>query len=488
MRTTRLNNLLLVPLWLLLFACAKEENPTPDGVGQLVVSIDTGAFSRADSPGDGNIYDGGGMEDLTLVLVNPNGVVAAIERFTDLTGDEQRVKRVSFEHLDVGNYTVCAYANTRRSYLNEAETLLSTLAVGDAFGAAERDALFTTRTGRDTPAMSATEPLLVTAVQEVAIEMGTTTTSLVLLRPIVRFEVRLHNHATYPMRVTDVTTSDFNPSTGYLLPHGGVIPSSAAYRALPAYDTFTGGTDVEVAAGANTVIYRTELFENRAADYTLGMELSISVPMESASTQNVNTLAAGTQYALLNRSSDRYLIDNGGQLSAVDALTDAPTMQHALWTFSGTGSGYLTNVATGNRYYRNTTAASSGQNLTFTKSGNYYRISYSTGSGRNPTTYYLHDSNNAISYQANTSNTSNSRDWRLQSVTIYNSTTTLTKTVEASQLYVIDDKTAVARPMTEQLRNQYITVTVNAYYDELEGIFNFEVLPWNEKRADVEFN
>ena len=67
-------------VWLLLWlmgGCTKEESPlneTP--VGALTLQVSTGAPTRAQSPGDGNLYDGGGMEDLTLVLVNPNNRVA----------------------------------------------------------------------------------------------------------------------------------------------------------------------------------------------------------------------------------------------------------------------------------------------------------------------------------------------------------------------------------------------------------------------------
>lgn len=476
--------LLLLPLLWLAFACAKEEHVETGG-GRLLLTVELEPLSRAETPGDGNSYDGGGMEDLSLVLVNPNGVVAAISRLTGITGDEQRIKQVSFEHLDVGNYTVYAYANTLRSYLTEGEALLASLAVGSNFGAAQRDALFATRTGSDAPEMSTTEPLLLTASQEVAIEMGTTVAEIVLVRPVVRFAVELHNNSSYPMTVADVTTGAFNPSTGYLLPHGGVIPASVVYRSLPSYDHFTGGTDLVVAAQSEAVIYRTELFENRATDYTLGFQLQVTAPKTSYATTTVTSLETGTQYALRNRSTGRYLIDNGGTMTAVASLEEAPSLESALWTFSGTSSGYLTNVATGNRYYRSHQTATSGSNLTFTKSGNYFRVTYTTGSGRWQTTYYLHDRNNAISYDTSSYNTC---DWQVQRVTEHIDNALITKTVEDSPIQVVNPTTGVVEVMREQLRNQSITVTVNAYYNEQAGSFRFEVLPWEEKHAEVEFN
>ena len=143
-----------------------------------------------------------------------------------------------------------------------------------------------------------------------------------------------------------------------------------------------------------------------------------------------------------------------------------------MWRFSSTSSGYMTNVATGNRYYRSTTAASSGSNLTFRMNSGYLRIYYSSR-------YYLRDTNGSVSF-ANVSNTT--RDWLLQELN--GQTASLTN----SQIEVIDPVTAAVTPMREQLRNQHIVVEINAYYNDTSDTFNFRVLPWNEKEEEVEFN
>lgn len=474
----KLRYLLLLPLWLLLFSCEKAEETVPDGQGTLRVGVALQGFSRATTPGDGSIYDGGGMEDLTLVLVDPNARVAAKQQLTALTGDDRVVKEVVFEHLNIGNHTLYAYANTERSFLTEAKTLLASLEVGDSFGAAERDALFTERTGTSAPQTNQTEPLLLTASQEVAIEMGTTSTSIVLVRPVARFEVLLNNHATVPMTITGLSTSAFNPSTGYLLPHGGVLPASLTYRNLPSYDSYTGGEDLVVAAGAEQTIYRTELFENRAPSYTLSLGLAITTTVTTTSTETVTSLVSNTPYLLKNRSTSRYLIDDNGEMAVVASLDEAPSIAHAQWRFSGPSSGYLTNEATGNRFYRSTEASSTGQSLTFTKSGNYYRI---MGSNNR----YLRDNSGSLSY-ANSSN--NSTYWQLQRVVTSSSVQTIPHEAEGLQLSVVDPQTAAVTPMREQLRNQHIKVTINAYYSEQLGSFRFEVTPWTEKNEEVEFN
>ena len=471
--------LLLLPLWLLLFSCEKVEESMPDGQGVLRVGVALQGFSRAETPGDGSIYDGGGMEDLTLVVVDPNSKVAAKQQLTALTGEDRLVKEVVFEHLNIGNHTLYAYANTERSFLSEAKTLLASLEVGDSFGAAERDALFTTRTGTSAPQTNQTQPLLLTASKEVAIEMGTTSTSITLLRPVARFEVLLNNHATVPMTVTGLTMSPFNPSTGYLLPHGGVLPASLTYNNLPSYDSYTGGTDLIVAAGAEQTIYRTELFENRAPSYTLDLGLAITARVNSVVTTNQTNIATNTAYLIHNVGTGSYLIDNNGRLAVVGSLNDLSSIEQAQWRFSGKSSGYLTNVATGNSFYRSTQAnTSTNRTLTFSNRDNgVFWIYYSSS--------YLNDNNGVIQYG---SVFDSRREWNIQTYTTSSSVETIPHTAEDLQLYVVDPQTAAVTPMREQLRNQHIKVSINAYYSEQLGSFRFEVTPWAEKNEEVEFN
>ena len=179
---------------------------------------------------------------------------------------------------------------------------------------------------------------------------------------------------------------------------------------------------------------------------------------------------------LKNRSTGRYLVDNGsGRLAVVSSIDNALSADHALWLFSGTGSGYMTNVATGRRYYRSTTAANSGNNLTFGFSSGYLRVSYRSGTR----TYYLRENNNSVSYNTSTSNNSY---WTVQR------SAGKTATISNSQINIVDKQTAAVVPMTEQLRNQHIKIVVNAYFNQTDGQFNFTVVPWVEKNEETEFN
>ncbi len=452
-----------------LMGCSQLPEELSSEQGTLNVVLRATTVTRATTPGDGNLYDGGGMEDVTLVLVNSMGNISEIQKVTSLTGEEQRIKSVTFVNLDVGNYTLYAYANVERSLLGEVRNMLSALNVGDRFDSSRYDALFTSLTNRTTPIIDDSHPLLLTASKAISVGVENSSIAIDLLRPIVKFEVRLFNHSTYPMQIDDVSFSNFNPSTGYILPKNGEIPSSVVYRGLPLYDTYTGGSDIVVPAMSDQCIYQTALFENRAPSYTM----SLTIKGGNDELVTTTTLSTTATYALKNQSTNRYLADNGsGRLVVVSSPDNAVSREHALWRFSSTSSGYITNVATGNRYYRNTTAASSGSNLSFSMSGGYLRIYYSSR-------YYLRDNNGSVSF-GNVSN--NTRNWILQQ------TSQRSATISNKQIDVVDMQTAAVTPMTEQVRNQHIKIVINAYYNETDGAFNFAVTPWKEKNEDVSFN
>lgn len=457
------------------FGCTHSES-IYSGQGALTVSINATPLTRATVPGDGNLYMGGGMEDVTLVLVNSMGNISEIQRITALTGDEQKVKDVTFTNLDVGNYMLYAYANTERALLSEARTMLNALRAGDDFNS---NTLFTTLTSRTTPVIDNSHPLLLTAEKAVSIGVENSSTTIDMLRPVVLFEVSLYNHSDFPMQIDDISFSNFNPSTSYILPKDGAIPTSVTYRALPLYDTYTGGTDITVPASTEQCIYQTPLFENRAPSYTM----SLTAKVDAGGTETVTSINTTDNVMLKNRSTGRYLVDNGsGKMVVVSSTDSAVGTNRAQWRFSSTSSGYMINVGTGKRYYRGTSSANSGDNLTFAfnntfNNNGYLRISYYSRS-----TYYLRDNNDNSGSATFSTGNAQTRDWTVQK------SGGKTATISNSQINVVDKQTAAVTPMTEQLRNQHIKIVINAYFSQTDGQFNFTVLPWVEKNEEVEFN
>lgn len=466
-----MNRFIYIALFALLTAlsCTHTETTLHSESGSLSVELNAVAPTRAVTPGDGDIYTGGGMEDVTLVLVNSMGYISEIQRITNLTGQEQTVKKVTFVNLDVGNYMLYAYANTERSLLSEVRTMLNQLSVGSAFDSARYDAIFTTLRDRNTPVIDSSHPLLLTAAKAVSIGVENSSTTIDMLRPVVWFEVRVYNHSDYPMLIDDISFSNFNPSTSYILPKDGTIPTSTTYRSLPLYDTYTGGADITVSAATESCVYLTPLFENRAPSYTM----SLTAQVGSGGTETVKAINTSDSFMLKNRSTGRYLVDNGsGRLALVSSLNSAESQDHALWRFSGTSSGYMTNVGTGKRYYRGTSSATSGSNLTFQVNNNGYLLIYYNR-------YYLRDNNGTANFGNTTSST---REW------IIEKSGGKTASISNRQINIVDRQTAAVTPMTEQLRNQHIKIVINAYFNETDGKFNFTVLPWVEKNEETEFN
>ena len=449
----------------LIAACSKEYTPEMQGGNaSLTLEVATSALTRASAPGNGDLYNGGGMEDLTVVLVNSSNVIAAKLQVTGLTENDQKIKVVTLDGLDVGNYTLYVLANTERGLFSEAKTLLSGLNVGDSWN---KDALFTPLTSTNVPTMNGHNPLLLTAAKAVTLGINDNYTTIDLLRPIVWFQVKLYNHSDKEMKVSNLSFGNFNPSTGYLFPHDGAVPSSAQYRSLPA-----SGGGITVPGGTNLVVYETTLFENNAPDrYTMSMTLQT----EGSTMVNATSIATNTRYALRNRSTNRYLVDNNGTLGVATYTGVVP--ETALWMFSGTSNGWLTNVGTGKRFYQSTSASSSGSNLTFGISYNYLQISYN-----NNNYYYLCDENGVSFKNKNNWNRNYTRDWQLQ--------TTISEQASLSNapLMTVNNETGAVEKMNKQIRNQHITVTVNAYYNEEESTFKFEVEPWTESNVGVEFN
>lgn len=475
--------------------------------GTLVVSLNTPIDidveqTRVDL-GDGNLSDGGGMEDLLLVLVNPNNKVVAKKLYeyntsTDTwSGDELSAYKgnksvtTSFTDLDVAIYKMYTYANINRSlsYFGDLKTMLNNIVVGNDFALA--DATFADlgdSTSTTAPTVDASKPMLLTACEEVHIEVGTTQAVVEMLRPLVEFNFKVVNHSSKQLNITNLKFKNFNPQTSYITPHDAIYAEDATnniYRELPA-SGFSDTTPAVIAANGENgeaVVYKTYLYENTAPSNRYQFDIDLELPdavvetsilKYNGLTEHNRTLAAGTPYVLKNTSGNYYLIDNGGQLSLVNAI-NGTNFLNAEFTFSGQNSGYLTNMQTGNKFYRSISSANSGDNLTFSRQNNgIYHIHYTS---RNRTNYLRRTNTPSVEYSDYTSN----RDWQLYTV---NTKITTTKedvkplTADNQQISYIQDN-GVAAPLTQMLRNQKVTVTLNVYFEETSGVFRFYVEEWS---------
>ena len=471
--------------------------------GTLVVSLNTPIDidveqTRVDL-GDGNLSDGGGMEDLLLVLVNPNNKVVAKKLYEYNTstatwsGDELSAYKgnksvtTSFTDLDVAIYKMYTYANINRSlsYFGDLKTMLNNIVVGNDFALA--DATFVNlgnSTSTTAPTVDASKPMLLTACEEVHIEVGTTQAVVEMLRPLVEFNFKVVNHSSKQLNITNLKFKNFNPQTSYITPHDAIYAEDATnniYRELPA-SGFSDTTPAVIAANGENgeaVVYKTYLYENTSATDRYQFDISLALPGAKAETsvieyngltKHTGKLTAGNNYVLENENY--YLIDNNGTLGVVNSLTNDNYL-NAEFVFSDSTSGFLTNIGTGNKFYRSITKDNSGDNLTFYHRGNgVYRIYYGYYSD-----YLRRKNTTSVEY----SDTNSNRDWQLY--TVNTKITTTTEDVQPlsknnQQISYIQDN-GVAAPLTQMLRNQKVTVTLNVYFEETSGVFRFYVEEWS---------
>ncbi len=543
----------ILSIWLVLCTACSSDKRTSEwpvgkkqGGGSISLRIEASSFegvweeSRAEL-GDGDLYQGGGMEDLVLVLVDPNGIVAEKRTYAHEESNhieeaklygrfsDKRLHEVIFEGLDIGNYTIYAYANVYNSLASRASIRLEAVDEGELFSAVMGqgdnvprnmpDDIFSPLVDESmpnqTPTIDNIHPLLLTASKVVPVDVSNTQAVVELLRPIVWFEMYVHNLTNYTLTIDALTFGKFNPTTGWVLPKEAILaenyripadeltdadghwPNGATntYRSLPPYPYRHIGSGVDedpiaIPAHESASVYQAFLFENAAEKERYQFDMTLSIPGSISITEvqfdqlqrHNSTLVPRQNYALKLNGQNIYLADNGnGRLATVNSITNSNYLR-AEWRFSGQSSGYLTN-SLGRNYYGNVNAVNSGTNLTFTYQENgRYKISYT--SGRN--TYYLRYNNGSIQF----SNTNSNNVWELYEIVtkVVNVAGTLPPlTVKDQQIsYIRKDGTAA--PLEEMRRNERIILNLNVSYEETIGNFKFEVEPWNPVDVPVVFN
>lgn len=496
---------------LLLWACSKNMELSDKGTLQIRIGVPDAIQveqSRA-AKGNGYISDGGGMEDLMLILVDPQNVVVSKKTYTYTDGawsgdglqsfEENKAVTTHFTDLDISDYWVYVYANTKNcmDFWGDIQTKLDAVSIGNAFTLA--DEVLPKLTDTATPLTDPNKPMLLTAAQKINIGIGTTTAVVELLRPLVSFELQIHNHSSKNLKINSLSFENFNPQTSYLTPHENVLEESGSnvYRSLPALSS----TPITISSNDKATVYQAYLYESNALntryqfDMNLGLDgkISTSIPVlnDPPLTRETGDIRTNTIYALRNQDTGHYLVDNGsadnGTMSVVDEINNNNFLI-ASWEFSGTNSGYLQNIGTNNRFYRSTQSSTSGDDLVFT--GNPVQIYYQ-GIYSSTYNYFLCHQNDNLSYDYQYSyGDSKNKNWELYRI---NTKTENIKEemppsdITDQQISVIQgDGTAI--PMTGMYRNQKVVVVVNVYYEEISGVFRFYIEPWSSKTLGVEFN
>ncbi|MBO5663186.1 MAG: hypothetical protein J6R95_00180 [Bacteroidales bacterium] len=471
--------------WILLLALSACEGKTPwaetEGEkGSLVLKIAT----RALTPGDGNASDGGAMNDLLVLLVNndqgANNKVQGLVRLSDLASSTRQV--VSFDNIALGSYSIYVFGNYNGNSLFTG-TAFASLEEGDNFNAADASFASLSGAGSTPDAMfrSSDGAMLLTARQDIEIKLGNNTTSIEMLRPLVHFIVELNNHSNHKMMVdqSKLSFSNFNASTSYVVAHDGM--NTGSYRSLPAKNA-----EVEIPSHDKAVVYECYLYENQASAYNFGMKLNMwTDDTQSFAGYTISYTRNGTTYYLYN--------DNG------TPRTRTSYHENCLWDIVPTGdnntyylmsdvgsSPYLCIQKSGSRYntIMYTNSSNSNYMIKLQLPGYKADTKFSSTIGHATWRRYVYADNNG-----NLSASSTSRTWEINPVVQgsgpgYQEIASFTN----RQLIKVDAVSGKKSPLSEMRRNSQVKVTLNAYFNELNGEFNYAVETWDTCTNNIEFN
>lgn len=490
---------ILVFFAVLVTACDRpHEVVVEPGSGTLVVTIAPaeiiGVEETRGELGDGNVADGGGMQDITLILVDPHNIVVNKKQLTydgvawigaEISASEGNKQiTTAFEGLDIASYDIYAYANVqgRTDIYSSIAEQLETVEINSEFTLA--DVTLPQLTGIATPGKSDTMPMLLTASKRIPISIGSTSTVVELQRIMAYVELIVINNSSKKLNINSLKFNNINPATAYITPHDEILASGVGntYRSLP---DFVGPVDVD--ALSEKSVYGTYLLESMgdkslyAFDINIGIDAttSSSVTKYDGLTKHTEKYVQESIYVLgyTYGGIEYYLADDGdGNIVALTELNDENYMRAEWYLYN---SGYIHNVATGNNFYGDT-IKDSGSEMYFTydENGTYYISTSVSGDLR-----YLQYYDDKIQYD------SKRTTWQLYTVKTSISTEDddLFEPKQITEQISVIDGEGIAKPMTEIRRNSHISIVLNVYYDEVTGGFRFEVEPWESVNVDWTF-
>lgn len=481
------NHIITCCLMLLLFLTACERYPWISPEGEHEASLVLNIGTRAITPGDGNAAKGGGMNDLIVFLVDndmdSNNKVQAVSSISNLSSSKRQI--INFDNIALGSYAIYAFANYSGNSIFSG-TVFASLQKGDSFTQAMADAAFASLSGTATPdAMfrSSDGAMLLTACKKIEIKLGSNTAIVEMLRPLVHFLVELNNHSNHQMMVnqSSLSFSNFNASTSYVVAHDNM--NTGTHRALPAKNA-----EIEIPAHESATVYECYLYENQANAYNFGMDVNM---------WSNNTLVfAGNTISYSRNGRTYYLVNNNGELDLTTTYSS-----NCLWNIVPTSED------NNNDTYYVMSDVGTAPYLSLKKSGTRYSVDMSTNSN-NSTKIELNipayksdqDFESTIGYRSwnryvygNNSGalsaSSSSRTWSITRV--YAGTTSGYQKIASfqnRQLYKVNATTGEKSNLSEMRRNTQVKVTLNAYYNELSGEFNYAVEAWESCTNNIEFN
>ena len=276
--------------------------------------------TRAVTPGDGDVADGGGMADLTVFVVDANDNIVRRESFAVLDGSEAIVKNITFEDLEIGPYTIYAYANC------EGNDWFALPQAGETSFANYKDAVLKPLHGTAIPTI-ANGRMPLTGKQDVVLGYGANSSTVEMVRPVTRLDITFLNNRATAINTDAFSLGNIFPTTGYVFKHDEILARDAEY-------TFNGtnGTNnyhelpmvivnTPVLPNTEKVFYNALIYENAAESYTMELQYRKNITVnEDVETGDKNIQSKDIKTLIQLKDQDKYLrLNENNRLEMVPA-------------------------------------------------------------------------------------------------------------------------------------------------------------------------
>lgn len=497
---------------LLLSGCRKElesvEETTPSGFSDVTITFTT----KSDRSTADDSFDGLAFHNLLVLLVDVDNKVYAKEWIPTVyesgnSGDHEHWDRktVTFERVQIGTYTVYAYANIDHEIHQisgaEIDEVELQMVQGDTFLPDRELASYAANTD-DVPGFPlfngqkkfASIGMIMTGYNTLDVGVTSASCEVPLLRTVTRLNVYINNHSDQSCFLKNLHFSNFNASHTYLLDHRvnghPGIPAANVYRPLPSFDYQVEGGMIEILPnGRDSLVYSTVLYENEntAIEYKIfgeaemdGNTKTIHVKDTELKTKNnVNSMAVNDVWPILLVNP----LTNNGKIVGNSSPKSA--------NFKGGNKAYVTNFV---KSYSDDEAFIFYLKKTDSSHWSFYRdaacTDICTWGGVNSFTLAQGTFTNGNSYDFANEDLCNFKT--SNGYFLYNTgTTTLNtrsatskecqwaiyrpKVSEGSTLRLVDNETGQVSVLDRMLRNQELNIILNVYYNQTMGVFDFDV-------------
>ena len=350
--------------------------------------------------------------------------------------------------------------------------------------------------------------------KEIHLNPGANTVSGELVRTFARVRINVRNQSTSnDLQLTSLTfpamaqasTNIFAPvaSTNY-------APEPTSAYAITPFEADMNLAKVTDGNVTEETIFDAYILEGTGGTYSfdLGLRYVDQVASEGYTTDEVavtkqNEIEANAMYILYqqNGNNDGYVYANGTdnlKWSGSYKDSEGKIDPNYVWRFEYVADGKYALASMGSSgYYIKSAGISSASQIPLTndnamlnhfltvgKSGNKLTFKTSSSSWTGAAFYlYNYGGNEVWAYGS-------SAPYILYKVTYQggSSSTVKAESTPTIPINIIDNKTGVASPLTSIKRNDFIEITVNASFNEQQGVIGFNTTNWQEGGGDVTFN